>query len=94
MVVVNLLDSRNYFDGEIKEDFLVIYEKLQHSQAVFHEGRFGEVEGSTEEYLKVLHNPGEDCSLMNVKSYKIGQEYKCLDDALNNIKEAHREIFK
>ncbi|WP_338752112.1 hypothetical protein [Bacillus sp. FJAT-52991] len=94
MVVVNLLDSRNYFDGEIKEDFLVIYEKLQHSLAVFNEGRFGEVEGATEEYLKVLHNPGEDCSLTSIKSYKIGQDYKCLNDALQNIKETHQEIFK
>ncbi|WP_100332539.1 hypothetical protein [Bacillus xiapuensis] len=94
MVVENLLETRNFFTGEIKEDFLVVYEKLQQSSATFSEKGFEEVEGATEEYVKLLRDPGEDRSLTNIKCYKIGKEYKCVNDALENIKEVHRDIFK
>jgi hypothetical protein len=94
MVVENLLDSKSYFTGETKESYLVIYEKLQQSNAVFKESGFREIEGATAEYVKVMQDPGVDCCLKSIKSYKIGQDYKCLDEALAGIKNIHREIFK
>ncbi|HZG73663.1 MAG TPA: hypothetical protein VEY51_19155 [Chondromyces sp.] len=94
MVVENLLDSKHYFVGETKENFLVVYEKLQQTDAVFKGDDFEQYEGPTEEYVKIMEGEEEACCLRNIKSYKIGMEYKCLEDALENIKNTHREIFK
>ncbi|MBM7648287.1 hypothetical protein JOC78_001229 [Bacillus ectoiniformans] len=94
VIVENLVDSKSYFTGEMKENFMVIYEKLQQSDAIFSENGFEEIEGDTAEYVKIMKDPGEECCLKSIKSYKIGREFKCVDDVLASIKEAHRDIFK
>ncbi|MDQ0215326.1 hypothetical protein J2S13_001739 [Oikeobacillus pervagus] len=94
MVVENLLETKNYFVGETKDNYLVIYEKLQCSDAVFNGNQFEEYEGETAEYVKVLEDPGAECSLKSIKSYAVGKDFPCLEEILASIKESHQEIFK
>jgi hypothetical protein len=94
MVVENLLDVKTYFAGEVKENFVVQYEKLLKSSAFYHAGGLHETEEETAECIKVLRSTGEASSVTRISEYPIGAEFTCVDEALARIRDAHSDIFK
>ncbi|OLN21147.1 hypothetical protein BTO30_16560 [Domibacillus antri] len=94
MVVENLLDVKSYFAGEVKDNFVVQYEKMLKSNAFYEAGGLHETEEETAECIKVLRSTGEASSVTRISEYQIGGEFTCVDDVLARIREAHRDIFK
>ncbi len=94
MVVENLLDVKCYFAGEVKENFVVQYEKMLKSGAFFKAGELHELEEETAECVKVLSQTGEACSVTRIKEYPIGGEYSSVEAVLARIREVHSDIFK
>ncbi|OES44843.1 hypothetical protein [Domibacillus iocasae] len=93
MVVENLLDVKSYFAGEVKENFVVQYEKMAKSGAFFKEGGWHELEEETAECVKVLCQTGQACSVTRVKEYPVNAE-STVDAVLARIRETHKDIFK
>lgn len=94
MVVENLLDVKKYFASEVKENFVVQYEKMLKSSACYRAGDLHETEEETAECIKVLRSTGEASSVTRISEYPIGVEFTCVDEALARIREAHSDIFK
>lgn len=94
MVVENLLDVKNYFAGEVKENFVVQYEKMLKSNAFYEAGGLHETEEETAECIKVLRSTGEASSVTRISEYPIGAEFTCVDEALARVREVHSDIFK
>lgn len=91
MVVENLLDVKSYFAGEVKENYLVQYEKMAKSSAFFEADSWHELEEETAECVKVLCQTGDACSVKRVMEYPVNAD---LDAVLDKIRHAHRDIFK
>lgn len=95
VIVQDLIETTEFFTEETKEDFFVIYEKFANSDCNCDGNILEEIECDDEEIIQILQgNPKCSCSLRNIKSYRVGQEYKTVEDILAKIKEEHREIFK
>ncbi|WP_129079084.1 hypothetical protein [Anaerobacillus alkaliphilus] len=95
MIVQDLIETTEFFTEETKDDFFVIYEKFANSDCNCEGNMFEEIECDDEEIVQILQgNPDCSCSLRSIESYRVGQEYKTVEDILAKIKKEHTEIFK
>ncbi len=92
MIVQDLVETKQYFVGETKPEFYVIYGKYENSDAMFRGKDFHMSEIEIEEVVKVLHGD-EHHSLRPIESYTIGEDYPSIDAILAKVKQQHRDIF-
>ncbi len=92
VLVQNLVDTREYFVGEIKPDYHVIYEKFEHNDATYVRNQLQTKKLGTKEVIQILRGQNES-SLCRVHSYQIGEEYPSLEAALTKVRETHKELF-
>lgn len=93
MVVENLLDVKSYLVDEVKENFVIQYEKMAKSGAFLAADGWHELEEETAECVKVLCSTGEACSVTRIQEYPVDSE-TTIDSILARIREAHHDIFK
>lgn len=95
MIVQDLIETKEYFAEETKDDFFVIYENFENSDCDCKGKSVVEKECDGEEIVQIFQGNQEcSCSLRNIQSYRIGQEFKTVEDILVKIKAEHSEIFK
>lgn len=95
VIVQDLVETKEYFTEETKDEFFVIYEKFENSDCNCEGDMLEEKECDDEEIVQIFHgNPKCSGSLRNIKSYRVGQEFGTVEEILAKIKEEHREIFK
>lgn len=95
VIVQDLVETKEYFTEETKADFFVIYEKFENSDCNCDGNMLEEKECDDEEVIQILQgNPECSCSLRNIKSYRVGQEFGTVEEILAKIKEEHKDIFK
>ncbi|MFV8828073.1 hypothetical protein [Alkalihalobacterium sp. APHAB7] len=91
MRVHDLVETKEFFIGETKPNFHVIYEKFENNDAVYVDGVVQTKKMGIEEIVQIFR--GEEDSLCNVERYCIGKEYPNIEAVLAKVKESHREIF-
>ncbi|MGO4888392.1 hypothetical protein ACJ2A9_11585 [Anaerobacillus sp. MEB173] len=95
MIVQGLIETKEYFTGETKDNYFVIYEKFENTDAVFKGNIVEENHCGTEEFIQILRGNEEcSCSLRNVISFRVGDQCKSVDEILLKIKSEHKDIFK
>lgn len=95
VIVQDLIETKEYFTEETKDNFFVMYEKFENSDCNCIGNMVEEKECDDEEVVQIFQgNLDCSCSLRNIKSYRVGQEFKTVEDILVKIKEEHSEIFK
>lgn len=95
VIVQDLVETKEFFTEETKEDFFVIYEKFENSDCNCVGKMLEEKECDDEEVIQIFQaKPDCSCSLRNIKSYRVGQEYGNVQDILAIIKKEHKEIFE
>lgn len=92
MIVSDLVDTKEFFVGEIKSNYFVVYEKLENNNAVFVDNRLQTRKLGTQEVVQIFQGT-ENSSLCRVDSYPIGIDYPSLEVALAKVKETHQELF-
>lgn len=91
MRVHDLVETREYFIGEVKPNYHVIYEKFENNDAEFIGNQLQTKNAGTEEIVQIFR--GDEETLLNVESYRIGEDYPSLEAVLAKVKEVHKEIF-
>ncbi|WP_158735228.1 hypothetical protein [Alteribacillus sp. YIM 98480] len=92
MIVHDLVEAKEYFENETKNDYLVLYEKFQNSKCDFEEnGRFCMKEADQKEVVQILRGR-EDDTLYSVKNYDVN-EFSSVEAILEKVKTEYQEIF-
>ncbi|OLO42743.1 hypothetical protein BTR23_01710 [Alkalihalophilus pseudofirmus] len=91
MRVHDLVETKEFFVGETKPNFHVIYEKFENNDAVYVDGMFQIKKIGTEEIIQIFR--GEEDTLCNVERYCIGKDYPDIEAVLAKVKMSHKEIF-
>ncbi|WP_096201093.1 hypothetical protein [Bacillus sp. FJAT-45350] len=92
MIVHDLVETKELFVGEVKQDFYVVYEKFENNDAVFVGKTLQTKKMGTEEVVQIFRGEKEH-SLRNVEKYQIGTDYPSIEAVLTKVKETHQEIF-
>lgn len=90
MFIHDLVETKQLLVGETKPNYYVIYEKFENKDAVKVRDCWQTRNLGTEEMVQIFQGDG---SLLNIESYKIGEEYPNVDAVIQKVKETHKDIF-